>query len=124
MRMDLFYERFDDECMNIPIFKYYDVFQMFQRISCASNEDIMTIKEKLVNRVKLYQAEIEPEMKNIKQLKQLIDDYTKNKDATIKIVMLREFSKDLEYILDQYKVPILGGKRDDLQTGVPKVQLS
>ena len=74
--------------------------------------------------MKLYQAEIEPEMKNIKQLKQLIDDYTKNKDATIKIVMLREFSKDLEYILDQYKVPILGGKRDDLQTGVPKVQLS
>ena len=124
MRMDLFYERFDEECMNIPIFKYYDVFQMFQRISCASNEDIMTIKEKLVNRVKLYQAEIEPEMKNIKQLKQLIDDYTKNKDATIKIVMLREFSKDLEYILDQYKVPILGGKRDDLQAGVPKVQLS
>jgi hypothetical protein len=113
MRMDVFYERFDKECMNIPIFKYYDVFQMFQRISCASNEDIVTIKEKLVNRVKLYPAEIEPEMKNIKQLKQLIDDYTKNKDATIKIVMLREFSDDLEYILDQYKTPFLGGKKEE-----------
>jgi hypothetical protein len=113
MRMDIFYERFDKECMNIPIFKYYDVFQMFQRISCASNEDIVTIKEKLVNRVKLYPAEIEPEMKNIKQLKQLIDDYTKNKDATIKIVMLREFSVDLEYILDQYKTPFLGGKKEE-----------
>ena len=50
MKMEQFYERFDKECMNIPIFKYYDVYQMFQRISCASNEDIVIIKEKLVNR--------------------------------------------------------------------------
>ena len=106
MRMDVFYERFDKECMNIPIFKYYDAFQTFQRLSCASNEDIVTIREKLVNRVKQYKAEIEPEMKNIKLLKQLIDDYTKNKDATIKIVMLREFARDLEYILEQYKTLI------------------
>ena len=104
MRMDIFYERFDKECMNIPIFKYCDAFQMFQRISCASNEDIVTIKEKLANRVKLYQVEIQPEIKNIQQLKHLIDDYTKNKDTTIKMVILREFSKDLEYILDQYKI--------------------
>lgn len=103
MRMEVFYERFDKECMDVPIFKYYDPFQMFQRISCASNEDIVTIKEKLVNRVKLYKQEIEPEMKNIRQLKQLIDDYTKNKESTIKIVMLKEFSKDLEYILEQYR---------------------
>ena len=113
MRMDVFYERFDKECMNVPIFKYYDVFQTFQRLSCASNEDVVTIREKLVNRVKLYKAEIEPEMKNIKQLKQLIDDYTKNKDATIKIVMLREFARDLEYILEQYKTPVLGGRKEE-----------
>ena len=80
MRMEVFYERFDKECMDVPIFKYYDVFQTFQRISCASNEDIMTIKEKLVNRVRLHKVEIEPEMNNIIGLKQLIDDYTKNKE--------------------------------------------
>ena len=103
MRMEVFYERFDKECMDVPIFKYYDVFQTFQRISCASNEDIVNIKEKLVNRVRLHKDEIEPEINNIKGLKQLIDDYTKNKETTIKIVMLREFAKDLEYILEQYK---------------------
>ena len=53
-------------------------------------------------------------MKNIKQLKQLIDDYTKNKEATIKIVMLREFSKDLNYILDQYKIPLIGSKKEEV----------
>ena len=32
MRMEQFYDKFDKECMQIPIFKYYDVFQMFQKI--------------------------------------------------------------------------------------------
>ena len=89
--------------MNITIFKYYDVYQTFQRLSCASNEDIVTIKEKLVNRADLYTKEIEPEMKNIKQLKQVIDDYSEGKDNSIKMVMLKDFSKDLGKILEKYR---------------------
>ncbi len=103
MKMEMFYERFDKECMNIPIFKYYDPYQMFQRISCASNEDIVSIKEKLLDRAEKYTKEIEPEMKNIRQLKQIIDDYIKGKDIGIKIVMLKEFSKELGTILEKYK---------------------
>ena len=110
MRMEQFYEQFDKECMKIPIFKYYDVFQLFQRISCASNEDIVLIKEKLINRANKYTKEIEPEMKNIKQLKQVLDNYLEEKDTTIKIVMLREFSKTLGYILDKYKTSFLSKK--------------
>ena len=107
MKMEQFYEKFDKDCMKIPIFKYYDTFQLFQRISCASNEDIVLIKEKLVDRADRYTKEIEPEMKNIKQLKQVIDDYLKGKDPTIKMVMLKEFSKSLEYILGKYKISFL-----------------
>lgn len=103
MKMEIFYDKFAKECMNIPIFKYYEVFQLFQRISCASNEDIVTIKEMLITRAKKYKTEIEPEMKNIKKLKQVIDDYIDGKEPTIKIVMLEEFSKELENILDLYK---------------------
>ncbi len=103
MKMEMFYERFDKECMDVPIFKYYDPYQMFQRISCASNEDIVSIKEKLLDRADKYTKEIEPEIKNIKQLKQIIDDYIKGKDMGIKIVMLQEFSKDLETILEKYR---------------------
>ena len=112
MKMELFYEKFDKECMNVPIFKYYDPYQMFQRISCASNEDIVLIKEKLVNRADKYPKQIEPEIKNIKQLKQIIDDYLSEKDPSIKIVMLKEFSKDLGYIIDKYK-PTLFSKKED-----------
>ncbi len=103
MKMEMFYERFDKECMDIPIFKYYDPYQMFQRISCASNEDIVSIKEKLLDRAEKHTKEIEPEMKNIKQLKQVIDDYIRGKDIGIKIVMLKEFSRDLGTILEKYK---------------------
>lgn len=98
--------------MKEPIFKYYDPFQMFQRISCVSNEDIVTIKEKLLNRANLYTDQIEPEMANIRQLKQIIDDYTKSKDNSIKLVMLKDFSKTLGVILDKYKTPFLGNKKD------------
>ena len=112
MKMELFYEKFDKECMNIPIFKYYEPFQLFQRLSCASNEDIVLIKEKLITRADKYTKEIEPEIKNIKQLKQIVDDYIKGKDVTIKIVMLKEFSKSLEYILDKYKISFLPKKEE------------
>ncbi len=112
MRMEQFYEKFDKECMELPIFKYYDPFQLFQRISCASNEDIVLIKEKLTDRANRYTKQIEPEMKNIKQLKQVIDDYLKGKDPTIKIVMLKEFSKDMGYILDKYKISFLPKKEE------------
>ena len=103
MKMEMFYERFDKECMDVPIFKYYDPYQMFQRISCASNEDIVSIKEKLLDRAEKYTKEIEPEMKNIRQLKQVMDDYIKGKDIGIKLVMLKEFAKDLGTILEKYK---------------------
>ena len=112
MKMETFYDRFEKECMNVPIFKYYDVYQMFQRISCASNEDIVSIREILRKRVDKHPKEIEPEMKNIKQLKQIVDDYIKGKDIGIKIVMLEEFSKDLGYVLDKYKTGIFAKKEE------------
>ena len=103
MKMEKFYDRFDKECMNIPIFKYEEPRQVFQRISCASNEDIVIIKEKLINRADKYGKELEPEAKNLKQLKQIIDEHTIGKDISIKIVMLKEFSKELGYIIEKYK---------------------
>ena len=117
MKMEQFYEKFDRECMDIPIFKYYDVYQMFQRISCASNEDIVLIKEKLLKRAEEYTKQIEPEMPNIKQLKQVIDDYLKGKEQSIKIVMLKEFSKSLGIILDKYKTSFFNKKEEENKLG-------
>ena len=110
MRMEQFYEMFDRQCMNIPIFKYYDPFQLFQRISCASNEDIVLIKEKLINRADKYTKQIEDEAKNLKQFKQVLDNYLEGKDPTIKMVTLKDFSNALEYILGKTKTSFLPKK--------------
>ena len=103
MKMENFYDRFDKECMNIPIFKYQEPHQIFQKILNESNEDIVIIKEKLIKRVELYGKEIKSEKENMSELKKLIDEYTKEKDNTIKIVMLKEFSQDLDYMLAKYE---------------------
>jgi len=112
MKMEIFYEIFDRDCTKIPIFKYYDANQFLQRISCASNEDIMLIKEKLIDRAEKYTKELEPEAKNLKQIKQVIDDYLRTKDPTIKNVILKDFSKSLEYIINKYKVSFLTKKEE------------
>ena len=99
MKMELFYDKFAKECNNIPIFKYYDPFQIFQRISCASNEDIVSIREMLAERAKHHKEEIRPEMENIAKLKQIMCDYIDGKRPTIKNVMIEEFAKELDKIL-------------------------
>ena len=69
MKMETFYEKFDEDCMEIPILKYYDPYQLFQRISCASNEDIMEIKDKLLERAKKHTNKLKSELKNINKIK-------------------------------------------------------
>ena len=100
MKMEVFYEKFDEECMKIPILKYYDPYQLFQRILCASNEDIMIIKEKLVERAKKHTQELKPELKNITKLKEIVEQYFPPPPPTIKTVMLVELQKDLENIIN------------------------
>ena len=95
LKMEEFYERFDQECNDIPILKYYDPFQVFQRISCASNEDVVLIKEKLIKRIKENINVANEEKDNLNKLKRLIDESIEGKDTTIKVVLLKEFSKEL-----------------------------
>lgn len=103
MKMEQFYDKFDRECMQVPIFKYYDVFQMFQRISCASNEDIVTIKEKLLDRAKRYGEHLQDELPNLKKLKQVMDDYIDGKEPTIKLVILQDFADELGNVIKEYR---------------------
>ena len=102
MKMEKFYDLFDKECMEIPIFKYSDSYQIFQRISCASNEDIVTIKEKLVDRANKNAKMLLPELNNLYKLKQVVDDYINDKTPNIKVVMLQNFSDALGEIIEKY----------------------
>ena len=102
MRMEAFYDGFEKECENIPIFKYYDSFQVFQRISCATNEDIVTIKEMLLERERKHHFDIAEEIPNLIKLRDIVVSYVVNKEKTIKIIMLQDFAEALTAIIDEY----------------------
>ena len=103
MRMEMFYDKFSKECMEKPILNYYDAYQMFQRITCASNEDIVLIKEMLIDRAKKNKEKLEPELPFMKKLKITLEDYCRGKEIGIKTVMLKEFANDLNSIINLYK---------------------
>jgi hypothetical protein len=103
MKMESFYDKFAQECMDRPIFNHYDAYQMFQRVTCASNEDIVLIKEMLVDRAKKNKDALRPELSFVKKLKRVLTDYCKEKGTSIKVVMLKEFANDLNEIIDLYK---------------------
>ena len=113
IKMELFYDRFDNECMEFPIFKYYDAYRMFQRITCASNEDIVRIKEILIDRAKKNTDKLKEEYNFIKQLKKALEDYCRGKDTNIKIVMLKEFYRDLGIVIDLYKPTFFGNAKEE-----------
>ena len=113
IKMELFYDRFDNECMEFPIFKYYDAYRMFQRITCASNEDIVRIKEILIDRAKKNSDKLKEEYNFMKQLKKALEDYCRGKDTNIKIVMLKEFYRDLGIVIDLYKPTFFGNVKEE-----------
>ena len=103
MKMEVFYDKYAKECKDIPIFKYYDPFQLFQRLSCASNEDMVTIREMLAERAKQNSDLIKLEIENMRKLKMIMDNYIDGKRPTIKTVMIEEFAKELGNVVDKYK---------------------
>ena len=88
--------------MDKPILNHYNAYQMFQRVTCASNEDIMLIKEMLVDRFKKHTEELALEAAFIKDFKVVLDNYCAGKQTSIKVVMLKEFSNNLDEILNLY----------------------
>ena len=102
MKIETFYEKFSTECMDTPILNYYDTNKMLQRITCASNEDIVKIKEMLIDRAKKHTKELAPELSFITSLQNVLIDYCKDKENSIKIVMIKEFANDLNEIINLY----------------------
>lgn len=103
MKMEVFYDKFITEWAAKPILNYYDVHKMIQRVTCASNEDIMKIKEMLIDRAKKHRRELEPELRFIVELKNALEKYCKGRSVSIKTVLIKEFAKDLGNIIEMYK---------------------
>ena len=102
IKMETFYDAFNKECMNEPIFKYYDSFKMFQRITNATNEDIVTISEILYTRAKDKKEEFAEELSFMMSLKRHLENYLENRKPQIKTVMLKSFVDTIDEIILLY----------------------
>lgn len=100
MKMELFYDLFEKECMDIPIFKYYEPLQMFQRITNASNEDIITIGDKLIERAIKNKEILYCENEFMGKLVILLNTSIANKKNKIKTVMIESFIQRINEIIE------------------------
>ena len=67
-----------------------------------TEEDIVKIKEMLVDRAKKNTKKLEKELPFIISLKAALEAYCKGRDISIKKVMLKEFANDMQTIIDLY----------------------
>ena len=100
MKMELFYDLFEKECMDIPIFKYYEPLQMFQRITNASNEDIIIIGDKLIERAIKNKEILYCENEFMEKLVILLNTSIANKKNKIKTVMIESFIQRINEIIE------------------------
>lgn len=91
-------DKFTDKHLEVPIMKYYNMNTLFERILLLENEDIVLVKDLIAAR---YQnvKDISAEERNIRLLKQAMEEYIRGKVPTIKVILIEDFIKTLELIL-------------------------
>ncbi len=91
-------EEFTEKYLDVPIMKYYNMNTLFERILLLGNEDIVYLKDLVTERYKNVK-DISNEERNIKLLKQAMEEYIRGKVPTIKIILIQDFIKTLDQIL-------------------------
>jgi len=101
-------EVFSEKHLDVPIMKYYNMNTLFERIMLLNNEDVVMFKDLMVARYNKV-ANLENEERNIRLLKQTMEEFIRGKIPTIKIVLLEDFIKALDKILLDKK-PVKRGR--------------
>ncbi len=101
-------EVFSEKHLDVPIMKYYNMNTLFERMMMLNNEDVVLFKDLMVARYDKV-ADIENEERNLRLLKQTMEEFIRGKVPTIKIVLLEDFIKALDKILIEKK-PVKRGR--------------
>ena len=78
--------------------KYYNMNTLFERIMLLGNEDIVLVKDIIAARYQKVK-DISNEERNIRLLKQAMEEYIRGKVPTIKVILIQDFIKTLDIIL-------------------------
>ncbi len=96
--VDKMAEEFADNYLDIPIMKYYNMNTLFERILLLNNEDIVLVKDLVESRYQKVK-DISNEERNLRLLKQAMEEYIRGKVPTIKVILIEDFIKTLDMIL-------------------------
>ena len=97
-KIDRLSDIFAEEHLDVPIMKYYNMNTLFERILLLENEDVVLLKDLITARYQKVKN-IENEERNIRLLKQTMEEYIRGKVPTIKVILLQDFIKTLDMIL-------------------------
>ena len=95
-------EVFAEKHLDVPIMKYYNMNTLFERIMLLNNEDVVLFKDLIVARYNKVE-DLSNEDRNLRLLKQTMEEYIRGKVPTIKIVLIEDFIKALDKILLEKK---------------------
>ena len=73
-KMDKLSDIFAEEHLDVPIMKYYNMNTLFERILLLENEDVVLLKDLITARYEKVR-DIENEERNIRLLKQTMEEY-------------------------------------------------
>ena len=97
-KIDRLVDIFVEEHLDVPIMKYYNMNTLFERILLLENEDVVLLKDLMSARYEKVKN-IENEERNIRLLKQTMEEHIRGKVPTIKIILIQDFIKTLDMIL-------------------------
>ena len=89
---------FAEEHLDVPILKYYNMNTLFERILLLENEDVVLLKDLMIARYEKVK-DLENEERNLRLLKQTMEEHIRGKVPTIKIIIIEDFIKALDMIL-------------------------
>ena len=109
-KMDKLSDIFAEEHLDVPIMKYYNMNTLFERILLLENEDVVLLKDLITARYEKVR-DIENEERNIRLLKQTMEEYIRGKVPTIKVILMQDFIKTLDMILIRPKPKARRGRK-------------
>ena len=109
-KMDKLSDIFAQEHLDVPIMKYYNMNTLFERILLLENEDVVLLKDLITARYEKVK-DIENEERNIRLLKQTMEEYIRGKVPTIKVILMQDFIKTLDMILIRPKPKARRGRK-------------
>lgn len=103
-------EPFTEKYLDVPIFKYYNMNTLFERMLLLENEDLVLVREVFMARL-MTEPSLANEERNIKLLKQIAEEYIRGKVPTIKVILLQDFIKMLDLVLAKAQEKPRRGRR-------------